>query len=76
MDRNKGNEELDDTQIRRDTQVRGSLGQPPSGLSDDEWSEEVGERDEAQSEQVRGRSTDNRDRSSSDSADDDRMSER
>jgi hypothetical protein len=74
MDRNKRNEELDDTQIRRDTQVRGSLGQPPSGLSDEEWSEEVGERDEAQNEQVRGR-VDDRDQSSSD-LDDDRMSER
>jgi hypothetical protein len=75
MDRNKRNEELDDTQIRRDTQVRGSLGQPPSGLSDEEWREEVVEREDAPSDQVRGRG-DESDQSSSDLADDDRMSER
>lgn len=75
MDRNKRNEELDDTQVRRDTQVRGSLGQPPSGLTDEEWCEEVVECDEPQNEQVRGRSEES-DQSSSNLADDDRTSER
>lgn len=74
MDRDKRDAQLDDTEIRRDTQVRGSLGKSPSGLSGDEWCEEVVECNDAPGEQVRGR-TEERDRSSSD-RDDDRQSER
>lgn len=74
-------ERLDDTEIRRDTQVRGSLGVPPSGMSEDEWCEQEGCDEPADREQARGQSTEqprNReeDRDRSRSEDDDRMSER
>ena len=53
--RDPGNENLDeemerDTQIRRETQVRGSLGVPPSG----DASRESADRDEAVPEFERG----------------------
>jgi hypothetical protein len=73
MDQDKSNrpEDLDiqmerDTEIRRDTQVRGSLGFPPSGGS----SSESRDRDEAVPEFERERNTD------TPHSDEDRMSER
>ena len=76
MERNKRDKQLDDTQIRRDTQVRGSLGQPASGLSGDEWCDEVIDCDDSEArDQVRNRTAE-RDQSSSDRGDDDRRSDR
>jgi hypothetical protein len=54
--RNRNDENLDegmerDTEIRRDTQVRGSLGLPPSG---EESSADQGNRDESIPEFERG----------------------
>jgi hypothetical protein len=54
-----------DTEVRRDTQVRGSLGIPPSGQRDDRGSEQ--RNPELDLDRMRGQS---------DVDDDDRMSER
>src|SRR5688572_23791764 len=76
MDKKKRDEQLDDTEIRRDTQVRGSLGQPASGLNGDEWCEEVIDCDDnTQRDQVRNR-TEESGQPSSEREDDDRQSER
>jgi hypothetical protein len=60
-DREDLEEGLKDTEIRRDTQVRGSLGIPPSGRSRDNSPGQQEEGGRAQDEQME---------------DDDRMSER
>jgi hypothetical protein len=63
-DRNRTDENLDDemerdTQIRRDTQVRGSLGLPPSG---EESSSDRSSRDDSIPEFERGDDTDRNER--------------
>jgi hypothetical protein len=64
-------EGLEDTQIRRDTQVRGSLGIPPSGEKANETREHDREREKENPELDLDRM-----RNQSDLDDDDRMSER
>jgi hypothetical protein len=73
-------EGLKDTEIRRDTQVRGSLGIPPSGESDDDASDREADEVSRDRDRDRDRAVPELDldrmRNQSEADEDDRMSER